>query len=399
MGNWSRSTSKAPNRMPGGTSVGGFQPSSSGLVQSRNRRSASSRTSPTISSTRAIPSVQSLISLSQVWLYCSWVVALVCSIRLVELAPILLVLFLERGDPGRIVFLDLLDALVAAPADLLELGRVGRVGLLGLLLLALLEFGDAASHRLLGLAHRVVSRFLSSSRSLLSNSFLTQSLFCSTSCSASAMRLAQRDGVPRHAGASHRDQADVEPRSRRRRRRPRRRSRPVIQPMPVPRPRPAITAAARIRNGQTNTSIRRNLGSLRASSAINSSSMRVHDRAEAPERIVVSAGCVGGFGSPRPSSGDASADPASRRRRAVGGRRRLGGESRDGFRQVRRELAAALEHEVGGLLLDVELVERGVQLASAARRHLTPSSASPRKTPALASRFLPWPSWPGAGPS
>ena len=64
--------------MPGGTSVGGFQPSSSGLVQSRNRRSASSRTSPTTPLIRAIPSVQSLISLSQVCLYCSWVVALVC---------------------------------------------------------------------------------------------------------------------------------------------------------------------------------------------------------------------------------------------------------------------------------------------------------------------------------
>ena len=42
LGYWFRSTANAPNRMPGGTSVGGFQPSSSGLPQSRNRRSASS---------------------------------------------------------------------------------------------------------------------------------------------------------------------------------------------------------------------------------------------------------------------------------------------------------------------------------------------------------------------
>ena len=58
--------------------VGGFQPSRSGRFQSRNRRSDSSRTSPTTPLDRAIPSVQSLISLSQVCLYCSWVVALVC---------------------------------------------------------------------------------------------------------------------------------------------------------------------------------------------------------------------------------------------------------------------------------------------------------------------------------
>ena len=70
--------SKAPKRRPGGTSVGGFQPSSSGRCQSRNRRSASSRTSPTTPLIRPIPSVQSLISLSQVCLYCCWVVALVC---------------------------------------------------------------------------------------------------------------------------------------------------------------------------------------------------------------------------------------------------------------------------------------------------------------------------------
>ena len=124
-------------------------------VQSRNRRSASSRTSPTTSLIRAIPSVQSLISLSQVWLYCCLVVALVCWYDSSSSLLILVVFLLEGGDAGRVVLLDLLDALVAALADLLELGRILRVGLLGLLLLALLGLGDAASHRLLGLAHLV----------------------------------------------------------------------------------------------------------------------------------------------------------------------------------------------------------------------------------------------------
>ena len=74
-------------------------------------------------------------------------------VRLVHLAPVFLVFFLEGGDAGGKVFLDLLDPLVVELADLLELGRVDPVGLLELLLLAHLEFGDAASHRFLGVAH------------------------------------------------------------------------------------------------------------------------------------------------------------------------------------------------------------------------------------------------------
>ncbi len=59
----------------------------------------------------------------------------------------------------------------------------------------------------------------------------------------------------------------------------------------------------------------------------------------------------------RPASGDAGIGRGGRDGRPRAFRRR---GRRDGFRQVRRELAAALENKVSRLFLQVELVERGV---------------------------------------
>ena len=132
-----------------------------------------------------------------------------------------------------------------------------------------------------------------------------------------------------------------------------------VQPTPVPRPRPAITPAASNRNGQTNTSIRRNLGSLRASRAISSSSMRALILCRAAQRSRVfrllrpSSAAIGGLGRWLGCGGVGRGGSTGAAGVSDGGRC-------DGFRKVRREPAAALENEFRRLLLQVEIVERGV---------------------------------------
>ena len=76
-------------------------------------------------------------------------------VRLIELAPILFVFLLERNDARRVVLLYLFEPFFEFLLDCLEPGRILDIGLLHRLLLPLLKLGDAAGHRLLGLANLV----------------------------------------------------------------------------------------------------------------------------------------------------------------------------------------------------------------------------------------------------
>ena len=169
-------------------------------------------------------------------------VSLVLLIRLVELAAIFLVFFLECRDARGIVFLGLLEPFVAAHANLLEPGRIDLVGLFGLLLMAALKLGDAARQHLLGVAAPWLRAFFVELLELALELVLDPILVLFDELFGfGRARSSSGTACLDHAGPSHLSEAEISPDSRGRPRRRLPRSRRSSSRRAVPRPRPAIT--------------------------------------------------------------------------------------------------------------------------------------------------------------